>query len=407
MPFSISTLASEAVCVTANQQPRPGGNALCRQLPIWCTIQPNLLRSNTVRCHSGPDTDIEPHHCLPVMVEFRPALLSASLGRAWVHDFEKKAREAAKHGFEGIEVFYEDLDYLARQLHGVDQPNNDQILSAAQHARRILDEVRLTVIGLQPFLFYEGLLDRKQHAALIEKIHLWFHIAKHLNTNTIQIPANFLPADQLTGDMDVITGDLLELADLGSKQNPPIRFAYEALCWSTHIDTWEKSYEVVKMVNRPNFGLCLDTFNIAGRVWGDPASPTGKTPNADAELAASLKRLVDEVDLDKVFYIQVVDAERMETPLVEGHPFHVEGNPARMNWSRNARAYMYETDRGAYLPSEDVAKAIIEGLGYKGWVSMELFSRTMNEEGDGVPKEHARRGIEAWKKFVQRLHLNE
>ncbi|KAH0430357.1 4-hydroxyphenylpyruvate [Colletotrichum camelliae] len=240
------------------------------------------------------------------MAEFRPALLSASLGRAWLHDFDSKVAEAAKHGFEGIEV---------------------------------LDDLKLTVIGLQPFLFYEGLLDREQHARLIEKIKVWFKLAKILGTNTIQIPANFLPAEKLTGDMDVIVGDLAELADLGLKEDPPIR---------------------------PNFGLCLDTFNIAGRVWGDPASPTGKTPNADADLQQSMERLVREVDLGKVFYIQVVDAERMESPLVEGHPFHVGGNPARMNWSRNARAYIYETDRGAYLPVEDVARVLIEKLGYKG-----------------------------------------
>jgi hypothetical protein len=69
------------------------------------------------------------------------------------------------------------------------------------------------------------------------------------------------------------------------------------------------------------------------------------------------------------------------------------------------RAFMYETDKGAYLPAEDVARAMIEGLGYKGYVSMELFSRTMAEEGDSVPEEHAKRGMKAWKKFVHRLNL--
>lgn len=339
------------------------------------------------------------------MIEFKPAILSVSLGRAWLHDFDKKVHEAAKNGFEGVEIFYEDLDYLARKLFSVGEPSNDEILRAAEHARRLLDEANIVVIGLQPFLFYEGLLDRQQHDRLISKVLIWFQIAKRLRTDTIQIPANFLPADQLTDDLDIIAADLRELADLGVKEDPPIRFAYEALCWSTHIDTWEKSLVVTNMVSRPNFGLCLDTFNIAGRVWGDPASPTGKTPNADADLKASLERLVRDMPLDKIFYIQVVDAERMDSPLVEGHPFHVDGNPPRMNWSRNARAYMYETDRSAYLPVEDVARTIIEGLGYKGWVSMELFSRTMSEPGDDVPATHAQRGMAAWKKFVKRLNL--
>jgi 4-hydroxyphenylpyruvate dioxygenase len=164
---------------------------------------------------------------------------------------------------------------------------------------------------------------------------------------------------------------------------------------------------VVKRVDRPNFGLCLDTFNIAGRVWADPSSPTGKTPNADTDLKVSLERMKTELDLSKVFYIQVVDAERMESPLVNGHPFHVDSQPPRMSWSRNARAFMYEFDRGAYLPVEDIAKVIIDGLGYKGFVSMELFSRTMSEKGERVPEDHARRGRDAWKTFENRLKLNE
>ncbi|PVI05543.1 xylose isomerase-like protein [Periconia macrospinosa] len=289
------------------------------------------------------------------MATFQPAIMSASLGRAWLHDFETKVNEAGQHGFKGIEIFYEDLEY--------------------------------------------------KHDELIEKIHFWFRIVKELKTTTIQIPANFLPADQLTGDMDVIVGDLRQLADLGSKENPQIRFAYENLCWSTHIDTWEKAWEVVQRVDRPNFGLCLDTFNIAGRVWADPTSPDGKTPNADEDLKKSISQMVQQVDLKKVFYIQVVDAERMDSPLVEGHPFHAAGQPARMSWSRNARAFAYEEDRGAYLPVEDIARAIIYDMGYTGFVSMELFSRTMSEEGKHVPAEHAQRGIASWKKLVDRLDL--
>jgi 4-hydroxyphenylpyruvate dioxygenase len=129
----------------------------------------------------------------------------------------------------------------------------------------------------------------------------------------------------------------------------------------------------VQRVDCPNFGLCLDTFNIADRVWGDPTSVTGKTANADADLKASIEQRVRTVDLSKVFYIQVVDAERQTTPLVKGHPFHVDSQPPRMSWSRNARAFAYEENKGAYLPVEYVAQAIIHQMGYKGVISMELF----------------------------------
>lgn len=339
-------------------------------------------------------------------MDFQPAIMSASLGRAWLHDFSYKMKHASQEGFKGVEIFYEDLDYFARNIAGNNEPNPDQLLQAAERIHSICQTQGLEIIGLQPFLFYEGLKDRQQHAKLIEKMKLWLQLAQKLDTRTIQIPANFLPADQLTDDIDVIVDDLRQLADMGAAQTPVVRYAYENLCWSTVNDTWEKIWEVVKRVDRPNFGMCLDTFNIAGKVWADPACTTGKTTNADMELKKSLERLAAEVDVAKVFYIQAVDAERMELPLVPGHPFHVEGQPARMNWSRNARTFMYEEDRGAYLPAEDVAKTIVSGLGYKGWISMELFSRTMSDEGKDVPDLHAQRGIASWKKLQEKLHLN-
>lgn len=147
--------------------------------------------------------------------------------------------------------------------------------------------------------------------------------------------------------------------------------------------------------------MCLDTFNIAGRVYADPAAPDGKTPNADADMKKSLEAMVRRVDVKKVFYIQVVDAEKMRNPLVEGHAFYAADQPARMSWSRNARLFAFE--EGGYLPVLDVTKAIIQGLGYKGWVSMELFSRTMNEPRDEVPKAHARRAREAWEKLEKEI----
>ncbi|KAL2285579.1 hypothetical protein FJTKL_07610 [Diaporthe vaccinii] len=339
------------------------------------------------------------------MATYQPAILSASLGRAWHHEIHHKLNQAAADGFKGVEIFYEDLEYDAKRLFKTEAPTPEQLTQTAAGIHKTCQSAGLEVISLQPFLFYDGLLDRAEHDRLIEKIHVWFKIARELKTTTIQIPANFLPAEKLTGDFNVIADDLRQLADLGLKEEPQVKFAYENLCWSTHVDTWEKAWQICKMVDRPNFGLCLDTFNIAGRVWADPASPDGKTPNADADLQASLEAMVREVDLAKVFFIQVVDAERLAAPLVEGHPYHVDGQPARMSWSRNARAFIYEEERGGYLPVEAVTRTLINDMGYKGFVSMELFSRTMSEEGNDVPKEHSQRGIRSWTKLQKRLQL--
>ena len=368
------------------------------------------------------------------MPKCRPAIASMSLGRAYAsHALSHKISCAARSGFGGIEIFYEDLEYLARDqkpesevgnqdhssspaANGVvanpdSGPSKAQLLKAAGVVKELCRESGIEIIGLQPFLFYEGLVDKKEHEAMIEKLHLWFRIAKALGTDVIQIPTQFRRDEGVTGDMDAIVKDMVEVADLGLKEEPPIKFAYENLAWGTFIDTWDGVWEVVTRVDRWNFGVCLDTFNIAGRVWADPEKEDGTVgPQAGKELESSVKRMVREVDVKKVWYVQVVGAERMKKPLVEGHEWYVEGQPARMSWSRNARLFYGEEEKGQYLPVELVARAILDpvgkgGLGFEGWVSMELFSRTMNDQAKTVPNEHANRGGEAWSKLVRALDL--
>ena len=336
-------------------------------------------------------------------MSFKPAISSMSLGRAWVHKLLPKLDAAVANGLKGIEVFYEDLEHLAREQNSLDKtsttPLSDQmLLKAARTIKKWCDERDIVVIGLQPFSLYEGLLDRTEHAKHIEKMKVWLQLAKALGSDIIQIPANFLPAEQITGDLNIVVKDLQEVADMGAKESPVIRFAYENLCWSTYFDTWEKVWDVVERVNRPNFGICLDTFNIAGRVYADPASSSGCTPNGPADLAASLRNMAKSIDVKKVFFIQVVDAEKMRMPLVEGHAFYDKDQPTRMSWSRNARLFYGEKSEGGYLPVEDVLKTIIVELEYKGWVSMELFSRTMDDPDEKVPMQHAKRAAVSWEK---------
>jgi 4-hydroxyphenylpyruvate dioxygenase len=250
-------------------------------------------------------------------------------------------------------------------------------------------------------MHYEGLKDRARHAERIEEMKLWFQLAHALRTSNIQIPASFLPKEEITNDINVVIGDLREVADLGAHEQPPLRFAFENLCWSTYFNTWEQVYDIVEKVDRPNFGICLDTFHIAGGVYGDPTSPTGRTPNADADLRESLARMIKTIDARKIVFVQIVDGEKMREPLVKGHAFHVDGQPPRMSWSRNARLFAFE--ESGYLPVMDVLRAIVEGLGYKGWLSMELFSRTMSDPAATVPREHARRAAESWKKIEKEM----
>ncbi|KAI2622304.1 xylose isomerase-like protein [Hypoxylon sp. NC1633] len=335
----------------------------------------------------------------------RLAITSMSLGRCGAgHSLEHKMDMAQLYGYKGVELFHEDLIQVAQQIPRGTAAEKE--LEAAAYIRRLCEERGITVVCLQPFMHYEGLLDRKANLQRIEQLKFWFRLAQALGTDMVQIPSNFLPPSELSDDTRVAIADLRLVADMGLQQQPPIRFVYEALCWGTRCDLWEQSWSIVQAIDRPNFGLCLDTFNIAGRIYADPTSPTGLTPNCDEAVRESIASLLATIDVSKVFYVQVVDAERLAEPLVQGHEFYNAEQPARMSWSRNCRLFYGEKDRGAYLPVAEISSAIFQGLGFEGWVSMELFNRRMWDTEEAVPEELARRGASAWTKLINDMKLS-
>jgi 4-hydroxyphenylpyruvate dioxygenase len=152
------------------------------------------------------------------MATYQPSILSASLGRAWHHDLHHKLRQAAADGFKGVEIFYEDLEYDAKRKFQTESPSPEQLIEAAAGIHETCQSAGLEIIDLQPFLFYDGLLDRAEHDRLIEKIHVWFRIVKKLRTNTIQIPANFLFVSLFScnGSPTFMFWNVLECNTLGS-----------------------------------------------------------------------------------------------------------------------------------------------------------------------------------------------
>lgn len=309
---------------------------------------------------------------------------------------------AAKHGLEGIELFYEDLaDYASSQ-------STADLIAAATSIRELCDSFGLEILCLQPFMHYEGLLDRERHSERIQEIKLWMNLASALHTDVIQVPSSFLSRDQISPDINLVVEDLRELADLGLQQTPVMRFAYESLSWGTYVDKWEVCWDIVQRVDRPNFGICLDSFNILGRIYADPTSDTGVNPQAEQDVRESVQRLVERIKphREKIFFIQIVDAERLDQPLLPGHPFYNAEQPARMSWSRNCRLFYGENERGAYLPVKQVAHAILNEIGYDGWVSMELFNRVMNKTDKNIPEELAERAALAWEKMIYDLQLD-
>jgi 4-hydroxyphenylpyruvate dioxygenase len=127
-----------------------------------------------------------------------------------------------------------------------------------------------------------------------------------------------------------------------------------------------------------------------------------KQSNADQALKDTLKRMIDTPGLkDKLFYVQFSDAERLEPPLSPSHPYWDDNMLPHMQWSRNARLFPCET--GGVLPLVEIAQTWFVEMGWRGWVSMELFSRTMADPDPSVPKTHAERGIGSWHRFLKEI----
>lgn len=333
---------------------------------------------------------------------FEPAIASPSLGHPSVHPIERRLKEAAAHGFKLIEIVEDDVSMHAKGLQ--DGATDANKVQAARFIKSLCDDLGIKPFVFQPFWFYEGLLDREEHKARIDKLRLWMKMVKSLDVQMIQIPTNWM-TEGTTGDMDVIVQDLVELAEIGLQEEPVVSFAYEGVAWGTYIDTWEGTWEVVKRVNKPNFGLCLDTYHIAARVWGDPTTCSCKSEDGDAQLQKSMERLIREVDVNKVFYVQAGDAKKLAEPLVAGHPFHSDAQLPRMSWSRNARLFAFEKEENGCLPIEPILKAIIDGLKFRGYLSVEIFSQKLFSDDDDIPSRYAARGMRSWEEMMRRMAL--
>lgn len=332
------------------------------------------------------------------------AISSMSLGWGFAgHTLAHRLDMAQKHGYSGVEIFDEDLYDLALELQGGStqpaHPSPEAQLAAARRIRSMCRARALEVVSLQPLRNYEGLVDRAAHAARLQELRLWISLCHGLGTDLILVPSNFLPAEHVSDDAELAAADLREAADMAAAARPPVRLCYEGLCWAARVDVWEEAWEAVRRADRPNLGLCLDTFNIAGRIYADPSRPGGRNPGAEEAVSESMARLVAEVEPRKVFLVQVVDGERLAEPLVEGHEYYDAAQPCRMSWSRHCRLF-YGEER-AYLPVEEIARAIFDGLGYEGWASLELFNRRMSDRDPEVPEELARRGADSWRRLVK------
>lgn len=197
-------------------------------------------------------------------------------------------------------------------------------------------------------------------------------------TDMLQVGSTDSPLEKL--DKNKIVSDLQDLCDMLKEHG--FRLAYENWCWSTHAPNWKDVWAIVKHVDRPNIGLCLDTFQTAGGEWTDPRTHSGLLEHISRhELEEQFKRSLEDlshmVPKDKIYLLQISDGYRVP------QPFGIERDDAgllpRGRWSHSFRPLPYN---GGYLPVVDVVAAVLK-TGFRNWFSYEVFDGGPN----GIDKE--------------------
>lgn len=201
----------------------------------------------------------------------------------------------------------------------------------------------------QPFRDYEGLpADISERAT--ERMRRKFEVMEALGTDLILLCSNCSP--QASGERERILDDLGRIAELAAAHGK--RIAYEALAWAPHVSDHRDAWALVRDVDHPALGLCLDSFHSLSR--GIPSSSIG------------------DIRAEKLFIVQLADAPQLEMDL--------------LNWSRHFRCMPGQGD----FPLTDFAAAL-RRIGYDGYWSLEIFNDRFRAGSAGQVARDGLRGL--------------
>lgn len=233
---------------------------------------------------------------------------------------EEKLRAAAKAGFDGVEIFEQDLTV---------SPDSPEAIAA------LSGTLGLSLDLYQPFRDFEG-VDEEQFAANLARAEAKFQLMQRLGMTTILLCSNVATAT--IDDDAVIVGQLRRLGDLADKYG--IDIAYEALAWGRFVSEYDRAWDLVKAADHPRIGTCLDSFHILSR-------------------GTDLSRIA-EIPGEKIFFLQLADAPALSMDV--------------LSWSRHYRVFPGE---GAWDLTDFLTRVAVTG--YSGPVSLEVFNDSFRQ----------------------------
>jgi 4-hydroxyphenylpyruvate dioxygenase len=230
---------------------------------------------------------------------------------------EEKLRAIAAAGFDGAEIF--EPDFVASPL-------------SAEDVASLARDLGITLDLYQPFRDFEGvaqeLLRQNFHRAEAK-----FDVMRRMGVETMLLCSNVGTA--ISGDDALAADQLRQLGDLAESSG--VRVAYEALAWGRYVNDYEHAARLVRAVDHPAIGHCLDSFHILSRGW-DPVA-------------------IETIPAEKIFFVQMADAPGLTMDL--------------LSWSRHHRVFPGE---GAFDLADFMGHLL--RAGYNGPVSLEIFNDT-------------------------------
>lgn len=228
---------------------------------------------------------------------------------------KEKMQACAIAGFDGIEIFEQDL---------VTSP------LSPEDVRKMAADLGLGLDLYQPFRDFDGVTPDLLKANL-RRAEAKFGLMSRLGMDTILVCSNVATAT--IDDDGLRASQLAQLAGLAGDHG--IKVAYEALAWGKYVNDYEHAYRLVEMVDHPNLGTCLDSFHILSRDW-DTAP-------------------IEQLNADKIFFVQVADAPKLSMDV--------------LSWSRHYRVFPGE---GQFELAKFMGHVV--RAGYTGPVSLEVFN---------------------------------
>ena len=259
---------------------------------------------------AGSARAVDPH-AGPGLAPPRTAVATVCLSGS----LDDKLVAAAAAGFDGVEIF--EPDFVASP-------------SSAAEVRRRCADLGLTIDLYQPFRDFDS-TDPQRLAANLRRAEHKFAVMEALGTDLILVCSSVSP--DAVDDDGRIAEQLHTLGERAAARG--MRVSYEALAWGRHVNTYERSWEIVRRADHPALGLCVDSFHILSR-GSDPAG-------------------IRDIPGEKLFFLQLADAPHMDMNVLQ--------------WSRHHRLF---PGQGAFdLPA---FLGHVLAAGYGGPLSLEVFN---------------------------------